>query len=296
MGKKDIVSLPAISEQSSFYKYLKEVNNIPSLTPEEEFMLAKSYIAEQDLEAAHKLVTSHLKLVAKIAISYKGYGLPAIEMISEGNLGLMHAVKKFNPDLGYRLSTYAMWWIKASIQEYILRSWSLVKIGTTSAQKKLFFSLGKIKSKIRQAHDREVVASDYGKIALDLGVTEKEVRDMDMRMSNSDSSLNNVIGDENTSEAIELIPEKSPNQETMFATKQDAALKNRILTEALKILNERELDILSRRKLTETPMTLDALSKIYNMSKERVRQIESRAFEKVQAYVLEYIQKNQGKI
>ena len=296
MSKKDIVSLPAISEQSSFYKYLKEVNNIPSLTPEEEFMLAKSYIEEQDLDAAHKLVTSHLKLVAKIAISYKGYGLPTIEMISEGNLGLMHAVKKFNPDLGYRLSTYAMWWIKASIQEYILRSWSLVKIGTTSAQKKLFFSLGKIKSKIRQAHDREVVSSDYSKIALDLGVTEKEVRDMDIRMSNSDASLNNVIGDDNDSEAIELIPEKSPNQEVVLAAKQDAALKNRILTEALKVLNERELDILSRRKLTETPMTLDELSKVYKMSKERVRQIESRAFEKVQAHVVKYMKEHQGMI
>jgi RNA polymerase sigma-32 factor len=287
---KELTTLPIISEQSGFAKYLQEINRIPLLSQEEEFMLAKSYIEQEDLEAAHKLVTSHLKLVVKIAISYKGYGLPMIEMVSEGNLGLMHAVKKFNPDLGHRLSTYAMWWIKSSIQEYILRSWSMVKIGTTTAQKKLFFSLGKIKTKIRQTHEREINNTDYIRIAENLGVSEKEVRDMDIRLSQSDTSLNNKYGEEEDSEMIEFIPEKAPNQEVIFAAKQDAAWKNRILTEALKTLNARELDILSKRKLKETPSTLDELSKIYNMSKERVRQIENRAFEKVQEYVVKYAQ------
>ena len=287
---KELTTLPIISEQSGFAKYLQEINRIPLLSQEEEFMLAKSYIEQEDLEAAHKLVTSHLKLVVKIAISYKGYGLPMIEMVSEGNLGLMHAVKKFNPDLGHRLSTYAMWWIKSSIQEYILRSWSMVKIGTTTAQKKLFFSLGKIKTKIRQTHEREINNTDYIRIAENLGVSQKEVRDMDIRLSQSDTSLNHKYGEEEDSDMIEFIPEKAPNQEVIFAAKQDAAWKNRILTEALKTLNERELDILSKRKLKETPSTLDELSKVYNMSKERVRQIENRAFEKVQEYVVKYAQ------
>jgi RNA polymerase sigma-32 factor len=286
MTTKEETYVPVLSEQSGFAKYLQEINKIPSLTPEEEFMLAKNYIEHQDLDAAHKLVTSHLKLVVKIAISYKGYGLPMIDMVSEGNLGLMHAVKKFDPDLGHRLSTYAMWWIKASIQEYVLKSWSMVKIGTTSAQKKLFFSLGKIKTKIRQAHEREINHSDYLQIATDLGVSAKEVIDMDRRLSQGDTSLNNKYGEDEDAEMIEFIPEKSPNQEMMLSAKEDATWKNRILTEALKTLNERELDILSKRKLTETPSTLDELSKAYNMSKERVRQIENRAFEKVQDYVL----------
>ena len=283
-----LTNLPVISEQSGFAKYLQEINKIPILSPEEEFMLAKNYIEHQDLEAAHKLVTSHLKLVVKIAISYKGYGLPMIEMVSEGNLGLMHAVKKFNPDLGNRLSTYAMWWIKASIQEYILKSWSMDKIGTTTAQKKLFFSLGKIKTKIRQTHEREINNTDYIQIAEDLGITEKEVRDMDIRLSQSDTSLNNRYGEDEDSEMLEFIPEKAPNQEVVLSAKEESAWKNRILTEALKTLNERELHILSQRKLKETPSTLDELSKIYNMSKERVRQIENRAFQKVQEYVVKY--------
>lgn len=289
--KKDTDILPVISEQSGFQRYLQEVNRIPCLSPEEEFMLAKTYVEHNDLEAAHKLVTSHLKLVAKIAISYRGYGLPMIEMISEGNLGLMHAVKKFNPDLGFRLSTYAMWWIKASIQEYILKSWSMVKLGTTSSQKKLFFSLGKVKAKIRNLHDRDINHADYVSIASELGVSEKDVEEMDVRLSNVDASLNTRINDENNSEMMELLREPSPNQEKIMLTRQDAAWKNRLLTESLKTLSPRELDILSMRKLKEQPLTLDELSKKYDMSKERVRQIENKAFDKIKHYVIENARK-----
>ena len=281
------INLPVISTSSGFNKYLQEINNIPSLTKEEEFLLAKNYLENNDLEAAQRLVLSHLKLVVKMALKYRGYGLPVTELVSEGNLGLMQAVKKYNPELGYRLSTYAMWWIKASIQEYVLKSWSLVKIGTTSAQKKLFFSLGKIKHRIVNTYARAISDQDYQEMADELGVSLKEVVEMDQRMSGPDISLNRSANreDENA-EVIEFLPEQKPNQETSLLQKQDAENKKLVLAEAMKILNEREVKILTARKLNYSPETLDSLSAEYNISKERVRQIETRAFEKLQNYVL----------
>ena len=287
----DAVKLPAISAGSGFSKYLSEINNIPSLTKEEEFMLAKAYLEEHDLDAAHKLVKSHLKLVAKIAMQYKNYGLPITELVSEGNLGLMQAVKKYDPELGFRLSTYAMWWIKSSIQEYVLKSWSLVKIGTTSAQKKLFFSLRKIKNKITNANERPVNEDDYEKIAKELGVSVKEVSEMNQRLSGLDISLNRSLdnNDDSSGEMIELIPETKPSQEIVLEKSQILSKQKKILAEAMQVLNEREIKILTSRKLNDSPSTLDALSNEYSISKERVRQIENKAFEKVQNYVLEKI-------
>jgi len=281
-------NLPAISSDSGFSKYLREINSIPSLSQEEEFMLAKDYLEKHDLDAAHKLVTSHLKLVAKIAMGYRNYGLPVSELVSEGNLGLMQAVKKYDPDLGYRLSTYAMWWIKASIQEYVLKSWSLVKIGTTSAQKKLFFSLKKIKNRLTNTHARSVNDGDYQAIADELGVSVKEVQEMTQRLSGPDISLNSAIdqNDDNSGEMIELIPEEKPSQEDTLSYNQLLTNQKQILSDAMCILNEREVEILTARKLNDLPSTLDTLSDQYNISKERVRQIENRAFEKVQSYVL----------
>ena len=283
-----ISNLPAISSDSGFSKYLKEINSIPSLSPEEEFMLAKDYLEKHDLDAAHKLVTSHLKLVAKIALKYKNYGLPVAELVSEGNLGLMQAVKKFDPDLGYRLSTYAMWWIKASIQEYVLKSWSLVKIGTTSAQKKLFFSLRKIKNRLTKTYSRSVNSGDYQFIADELGVSVQEVVEMDQRMAGSDISLNSTIdqNDDNSREMLELIPETKPSQEETLLHSQRLTNQKQVLSDAMCVLNEREIKILTARKLNDSPSTLDVLSGQYNISKERVRQIENRAFEKVRSYVL----------
>jgi RNA polymerase sigma-32 factor len=283
---QNINLLPAPTE-SGFYHYLQKINKIPSLTQEEEFLLAKAYLEEHDLEAAHKLVTSHLKLVAKIAISYRNYGLPLPELVSEGNLGLMQAVKKYNPDLGFRLSTYAMWWIKAAIQEYILRSWSLVKIGTTAAQKKLFFSLSKVKRKITGLYSRSVTDEDFPQIAEELGVTKHEVAEMNLRLSGGDLSLNKQVGDElNSGELIEFLPENRPNQESILINQQESISKRQLLKEALTVLNDRELDIFTERKLKDSPSTLDALSMKYTISKERIRQIENRAFEKIQNFIL----------
>lgn len=285
----DVVKLPAISAGSGFSKYFSEINNIPSLTKEEEFMLAKAYLEKHDLDAAHKLVKSHLKLVAKIAMQYKNYGLPVTELVSEGNLGLMQAVKKYDPELGFRLSTYAMWWIKASIQEYVLQSWSLVKIGTTSAQKKLFFSLRKIKNKITSTNARPVNEGDYENIAKELGVSVKEVGEMNQRLSGSDMSLNRSIDsdDDSSGEMIELIQETKPSQEVILEKSQVLNKQRKMLAEAMQVLNEREIKILTARKLNDSPSTLDALSNEYSISKERVRQIENKAFEKIQNYVLE---------
>jgi len=294
----NIKNLPTVSSEASFSMYLREINNIPSLTKEEEFLLAKAYLENQDLEAAHKLVTSHLKLVAKIAMRYRNYGLPITELVSEGNIGLMQAVKKYDPDLGYRLSTYSMWWIKASIQEYVLKSWSLVKIGTTSAQKKLFFSLSKIKHKITNMYSRSVNEGDYQAIADELGVTVREVNEMSQRLSGPDLSLNRTVNndsDNSGSEMLELLPEAKPSQEDMFSRRQILENKTQVLSEALRELNEREVQILTARKLNDSPLTLDTLSSQYNISKERVRQIETKAFEKVQNYVLSRIS-NDGQI
>lgn len=287
----DIVKLPTVSVESGFSKYLSEINNIPSLTKEEEFMLAKAYLEKHDLDAAHKLVKSHLKLVAKIAMQYKNYGLPVTELVSEGNIGLMQAVKKYDPELGFRLSTYAMWWIKASIQEYVLKSWSLVKIGTTSAQKKLFFSLRKIKNKITSTSARPVSERDYENIAKELGVSVKEVGEMNQRLSGADMSLNRSIdsNDNSSGEMIELIQETKPSQEIILERNQILSNQKKILAEAMQVLNEREIKILTARKLNDSPSTLDTLSNEYSISKERVRQIENKAFEKIQNYVLEKI-------
>ncbi len=286
------IAVPVISAESGFYQYLQKINKLPSLSQEEEFLLSKAYLEQNDLQAAHKLVTSHLKLVAKIAISYKNYGLPLNELVSEGNLGLMQAVKKYNPDLGFRLSTYAMWWIKASIQEYVLKSWSLVKMGTTVAQKKLFFSLGKIKHKITNLYSRAVTDEDFGQIASELGVTTNEVNEMNSRLSARDLSLNNSAsssGDDSGSELIEFLPETRPSQELRLISREDFANKNNLLTQAMKILNNRELHILTERKLKDSPKTLDALSNEYKISKERIRQIENTAFEKVKKFILQQV-------
>ncbi|MGC0371715.1 MAG: hypothetical protein DGJ47_000414 [Rickettsiaceae bacterium] len=291
-------NLPVISVESSFTSYLKEVNKIPCLTEEEEFLYAKNYLEKHDLEAAHELVKSHLKLVVKIAMRYKNYGLPINDVVSEGNIGLMQAVKKFDPDMGFRLSTYSTWWIKASIQEYILKSWSLVKIGTTAAQKKLFFSLNKVKHKIVKAYSRDVREDDYEEIAEQLGVTTKEVSAMNSRLSGNDLSLNYTIsnndGDDQT-EMIDLLPATTPSQEEDLAQKQISVNKERILRDALATLNEREAAILVARKLNDSPSTLDVLSEEYKVSKERIRQIENKAFEKVQAYMLQRFN-NDGQI
>ncbi|WP_425363177.1 RNA polymerase sigma factor RpoH [Candidatus Tisiphia endosymbiont of Hybos culiciformis] len=287
------ISVPVISAESGFYQYLQKINKIPSLSQEEEFLLAKAYLEQNDLEAAHKLVTSHLKLVAKIAIKYRNYGLPLNELVSEGNLGLMQAVKKYNPDLGFRLSTYALWWVKASIHEYVLRSWSLVKMGTTAAQKKLFFSLGKIKHKIANLYSRTVTDQDFAQIAQELGVTTNEVSEMNARLSGPDLSLNNLVNsdDNGGSELIEFLPETRPSQELRLISQEDSANKHNLLTQAMKILNDRELHILTERKLTDSPKTLDILSMEYKISKERIRQIENTAFEKVKNFILQQIPK-----
>ncbi|WP_375359797.1 RNA polymerase sigma factor RpoH [Candidatus Tisiphia endosymbiont of Nemotelus uliginosus] len=287
------ISVPVISAESGFYQYLQKINKIPSLSQEEEFLLAKAYLEQNDLEAAHKLVTSHLKLVAKIAIRYRNYGLPLNELVSEGNLGLMQAVKKYNPDLGFRLSTYALWWVKASIHEYVLRSWSLVKMGTTAAQKKLFFSLGKIKHKIANLYSRAVTDQDFVQIAQELGVTSNEVSEMNARLSGPDLSLNNLVNsdDDGGSELIEFLPETRPSQELKLISQEDSANKHSLLTQAMKILNDRELYILTERKLTDSPKTLDILSMEYKISKERIRQIENTAFEKVKNFILQQMPK-----
>ena len=280
------MQLPTLTTDCGLSRYLKEVNAFPSLSAEEEFLLAKAYLEEHDLEAAHRLVTSHLKLVVKIALSFKNYGLPVMDLISEGSLGLMHAVKKFNPDLGYRLSTYAMWWIRASIQEYVLRSWSLVKLGTTSVQKKLFFSLAKIKRKIRNIHCREVNSSDYQQIAYELGTGVDEVSEMNARLTNVDVSLNKHIGHEaDGAELIDMIPDSSVSQEVTTISKQEGQQRQQMLHEAISQLNERERFVIEARRLREDSMTLEDLSHILRVSKERIRQIEARAIEKMQEYI-----------
>ena len=285
--------LPTLTNDSGFYKYLQEINKIPSLTQEEEFSLAKAYLEQNDLEAAQKLVSSHLKLVAKIAVTYKNYGLPMPELVSEGNLGLLQAVKKYNPELGFRLSTYAMWWIKASIQEYVLRSWSLVKIGTTAAQKKLFFSLNKIKRKITNLYSRAINDQDFIQIAEELGVTHTDVVEMNTRLSGADLSLNSTVSNRDEAsqaEMIEFLPENRPSQEIMLINQQESINKHSMLTKAMQILNPREFEILTARKLKESPATLGELSIKYSISKERVRQIENKAFEKIQHFILSDIQ------
>ncbi|MBN9543218.1 MAG: RNA polymerase sigma factor RpoH [Alphaproteobacteria bacterium] len=268
-------------DQASLSSYLDRIKSIPTLDQELEQELARKMNEEKDVEAAQKLVMSHLKLVAKIAFGYRGYGLPIIDMISEGNIGLMHAVKKFNPQLGFRLSTYATWWIKASIQEYILKSWSLVKIGTTTAQKKLFFSLRKVKSVISKAESGFLTNAEIDEIASRLDVTSDEVREMDMRMNKSDASLHTLVGEDKSMEAIDLLPDPSANHENMIIAKDEKNYKNQQLTSAFSTLNEREQEVIRNRYMTESAMTLEQISKTLGVSTERVRQIEAKALEKM---------------
>ncbi len=277
-------SLPALTPDGGLNRYLSEIRKFPMLAKDEEFMLAKRWAEHQDPKAAHKLVTSHLRLVAKIAMGYRGYGLPVGEVISEGNVGLMQAVKKFDPDRGFRLATYAMWWIKASIQEYVLRSWSLVKMGTTAAQKKLFFNLRKVKSEISALEDGDLRHDQVEQIATKLGVSEQDVVSMNRRMSGADSSLNAPLrAAEGDSEWQDwLVDDNTPSQEAVLADKEEYGQRMDLLTAAMGELNDREREILTARRLKDQPTTLEDLAERFGVSRERVRQIEVRAFEKLQ--------------
>ena len=288
------ITLPSISSQGSLTKYLQEIRKFPMLKLEEEYTLAKSWQDKKDINAAHKLVTSHLRLVAKIALKYRGYGLPIPDLISEGNIGLMQAVKRFDPDKGFRLATYAMWWIKAAIQEYILHSWSLVKIGTTAAQKKLFFNLRKIKNELKLIHDGNLKPEEIKKISEKLDVDEKEVVDMNNRMAGPDHSLNAPLNKDSSSEWQDWLVDAGTSQEELLEESQEYKFRKAILINALSILNEREKSIFQARRLHEKQQTLDELSKKFNISRERVRQIEVRAFEKVQSFIKQLMKdKNQ---
>ena len=285
MIKTKSPSAPALSGEQSLNRYLAEVRKFPVLTAEQEYMLAKRYQEHEDPEAAAQLVTSHLRLVAKIAMGYRGYGLPVADLISEGNVGLMQGVKKFEPDRGFRLATYAMWWIKASIQEYILRSWSLVKMGTTAAQKKLFFNLRRMKKNLDAYEDTDLHPDDVTKIATDLGVPEQEVVNMNRRMMmGGDGSLNTPMrgGEEGSGEWQDWLTDDRPLQDETVAEAEESQMRHAMLAEAMESLNERERHILTERRLTDKPQTLEELSQAYDVSRERIRQIEVRAFEKLQ--------------
>ena len=278
------MAAPAItmSPEQGLSRYLTEIRKYPMLEKGQEFMLAKRWQEHEDTEAAEQLVTSHLRLVAKIAMGYRGYGLPMAEVISEGNVGLMQAVKKFDPDKGFRLATYAMWWIRASIQEYILRSWSLVKLGTTAAQKKLFFNLRRIKGEINALEEGDLRPEQVEEIATRLGVTTDEVLSMNGRMSGSDASLNTPMGTDGDMEWQDWLADDEPGQAAEFADRQEFDARMELLVKAMDDLTDREKDILTQRRLSDEPVTLEDLSKVYNVSRERIRQIEVRAFEKVQ--------------
>jgi len=278
-------NLPTLSNEGGLASYLAQIKKFPMLDAEEEYMLAKNWKTTGNLKSAEKLVTSHLRLVAKIAMGYKGYGLPVNEMISEGNVGLMQAVKKFEPEKGFRLATYAMWWIKASIQEYILRSWSLVKIGTTTAQKKLFFNLKKIKNQLAPRSEGDLRDEHVSEIAKKLDVKKEEVVSMNRRLSGKEHSLNAQIG-EDGDEWQDWLVDKEMDQELKFAHKEEMDQRKNLLTDSIKILNDREKEILYARRLNDEPTTLEDLSKKYKISRERIRQIENKAFEKVQKHML----------
>jgi RNA polymerase sigma-32 factor len=276
-------ALAVMSPDGGLSRYLSEIRKFPMLAKDEEFMLAKRWQQHEDPEAAHRLVTSHLRLVAKIAMGYRGYGLPIGEVISEGNVGLMQAVKKFDPDKGFRLATYAMWWIRASIQEYILRSWSLVKMGTTAAQKKLFFNLRKAKSEISALQEGDLHPDQVSTIATKLGVLNEEVISMNRRLSGGDASLNSPMRADSESEWQDwLVDDTTPSQETVVADTQEKSLRMGLLEEAMTELSDRERHILTERRLKDEPTTLEDLASQYGVSRERVRQIEVRAFEKLQ--------------
>ncbi|WP_157220526.1 RNA polymerase sigma factor RpoH [Flavisphingomonas formosensis] len=276
-------TIPALGGEQSLNRYLAEIRKFPLLSPEEEYMLAKRFQEHQDPEAAAKLVTSHLRLVAKIAMGYRGYGLPVSELISEGNIGLMQGVKKFEADRGFRLATYAMWWIRASIQEFILRSWSLVKMGTTAAQKKLFFNLRRMKSKLDAFEDGDLRPEDVRSIATDLGVSEDEVVNMNRRMAmGGDSSLNVAMREDGEGQWQDWLVDTDPLQDERLADAEEKDVRHELLIEAMGALNDREKHILAERRLSEDPKTLEELSQVYGVSRERVRQIEVRAFDKLQ--------------
>ncbi len=282
-GRNVPATIPASGGEAGLNRYLSEIKKFPILTPEEEYMLAKRWAEHQDTDAAAKLVNSHLRLVAKIAMGYRGYGLPVSELISEGNIGLMQGVKKFEPERGFRLATYAMWWIRASIQEFILRSWSLVKMGTTAAQKKLFFNLRRMKNQIEAFEDGDLKPADVKKIATDLGVPEEDVISMNRRMSmGGDTSLNVSLREEGDGQWQDWLVDTDPLQDERVADAQESQVRHELLVEAMKALNDREKHILTERRLTDEPKTLEELSQVYEVSRERIRQIEVRAFEKLQ--------------
>ncbi|TDQ67327.1 RNA polymerase sigma-32 factor [Maritalea mobilis] len=278
-------NLPTLSSDSGLSRYLQEIRKFPMLEPDEEFMLAKRYKEHEDPEAAQKLITSHLRLVAKIAMGYRGYGLPISEVISEGNVGLMQAVKRFEPDKGFRLATYAMWWIRASIQEYVLRSWSLVKIGTTAAQKRLFFNLRKVKGQLAALEDGALHPDQVKQIATTLDVSEDDVISMNERLT-GDASLNAPMrSDEGASQWQDWLVDEAPSQEKVLGDSQEYDERMQLLSDAMGVLNEREQKIFEARRLKEPPLTLEELAQEFDVSRERIRQIEVRAFEKVQAEV-----------
>ncbi len=280
------MNLPILSSEGNLAVYLQEIKKFPMLTADEEYMLARRYREHGDSEAAHKLVTSHLRLVAKIAMGYKGYGLPITDLISEGNVGIMQAVKRFDPEKGFRLATYAMWWIRAQIQEYVLHSWSLVKIGTTSAQKKLFFNLRKMKNQLESIDSGNLSPENVREIATKLDVKEGEVIDMDNRLFSGDQSLNVKFGEEYDAEWQDFIEDKKDTQDVVFENKNELDYRRKLFTKALKVLNEREKEIIKSRKLQDKPVKLEDLSKKYNISRERVRQIEEKAIEKIKKEIL----------
>ena len=285
-AKTEISNLPSLTSEGGLSVYLAQIKKFPILDAEEEYMLAKNWKERGNLKSAHKLVTSHLRLVAKIAMGYRGYGLPVNELISEGNIGLMQAVKKFDPEKGFRLATYAMWWIKAAIQEYVLRSWSLVKMGTTSAQKKLFFNLKKMKKQIAPYEEGDLKKEQVDQISKKLGVKSEEVVNMNRRMMGQEKSLNDPIKDGEKGEWQDWIVSDDLDQELFVSQKQEMDEKKSLLHQSIKILNNREREILEERKLSSDPKTLEELSKKYKISRERIRQIETKAFEKLQKAML----------
>lgn len=280
----NFANLPAPSPEQGLNRYLQEIRRFPMLEPEEEYMLAKRWVEDQDTESAHKMVTSHLRLAAKLAMGYRGYGLPQAEVISEANVGLMQAVKRFDPEKGFRLATYAMWWIRASIQEYILRSWSLVKLGTTSAQKKLFFNLRKAKNRIGALEEGDLRPENVARIANDLNVTETEVISMNRRLSGGDASLNAMVGseDDSATQWQDWLEDEDADQAGHYEEADELTVRRELMASAMTVLNDREKDILVQRRLQDQAITLEDLSTQYGVSRERIRQIEVRAFEKLQ--------------
>ncbi len=287
MSNVENMNLSLVSPDNNLGRYLDHIKKFPMLEAGEEYLLAKDWLEKKDTKAAHKLVTSHLRLVAKIAMGYRGYGLPIADLIAEGNIGMMHAVKKFDPEKGFRLATYAMWWIKASIQEFVLRSWSQVKIGTTASQKKLFFNLRKIKGKINALEDGDLTPNQVNHIAQTLNVSKDDVVSMNRRMLGGDHSLNSQINRNDGEEAEwqDMLTDERDNQETEYVNHQEKSIRNKMMLEALDCLKPREKDIIIKRRLTENPKTLEDLSQEYKVSRERIRQIETRAFEKLQTVV-----------